>query len=1253
MPTQKVTIQVVLKDLFSDNADKSSKAADTLEKAIVDAAKEVPALGVALTKVEDVLKKVSKSVDGSMGSIHDVGEAVKEAGAEIEKADIGGEFEKVGREVTEASKDIEKASKKTKDSTDRIKKSAQDFGAQLEKSVGRIPLLGRGIVGLSNSIDNARSRFKTIRDFFKAFLTETPTGRNLVALGRTIRGFASGAVSAFDGVRRAVFSLRTAFLGLAAVAAGLTVRRFVQIAADVQTGIARIATLLPDATQAQLDTLSRQLKAIAIESGQTFKDEFEAAFEAIQAGVPGNELIQFLRSANRLAVAGVTDVATANKLLLTVMRAYNIEFTKASEVSDRLFAIQQAEGNVTIPQLADAIGTVAADARQAGISLEELGAAFSALTTLVSPDEASTRLRAFINEIVSLTPEARRQLQRLGVDLSVSGIRANGLAKTLQDLERATGGNIESVQRYVNNIRALSGALILTQDGAGAFIRSLETISGSAGATDRGFARLFETLNVQTARFRSAFAGLVDELVRRWLPQITELFETLTEAADLAARIAQTDISTSSFSDEFFDSLASLGNLFLTIAKEVGRVIALTFLEVARSGIAAITPVLRRVFNDALGPLIEQASFGTIPFVPSAAAGIEKSKKEIEEAQADVEKFDGFVKTLDNDVEQLTQKLTAYRNAGIEQIVVGGSIVLEPFKTDLETAQKYLDEYIRLRNFNLQRANDAAFRLAVSKANLQSFRNQIADEDQAIRDEMALSLTQFFDNMDSLVTGSLGRIDTAIDEAAADLSRLRDAVGSSLDDQALPTPKLDTSKAAQDALKVLDEIFRAAKEKTRQAIRDQLGLTIEAIEETERRIFDLEVERRRAVAAGDDARATRLQQEIRQLSELLEIRQDFVQADQQGAGDLDETRRRIEAIAALQQAEVRRFQVEQLIADQSRALATATRNYEAALADLQERQAAGLPVTRAQAREVELLRRTLDATAARVKAAVSGIVESGIDLPDAVSAQLQSLQAELRQVEVTAQESGGSIGSGLLAGVEQFRQSVGSTFQQAAQLGSSLASNLINGLGGAVRTLADNFDNAGQAFATFARDFLLSIAEMAARALAFRAIFGTPGEGTSAGGLFGGFLAAFGSRGGLASALPVGVQSFAHGGLVRGPRSPQGVDRIPAMLRAREFVQPESSVDHYGVDIMEALRRRLIPRALLAPFAAPAYRNPGPGFADGGAVGGSGMSGIPIAALPMDSGSLDRLTRAQYTHLRRFLQENRSFVSDLLRRGNR
>ena len=109
------------------------------------------------------------------------------------------------------------------------------------------------------------------------------------------------------------------------------------------------------------------------------------------------------------------------------------------------------------------------------------------------------------------------------------------------------------------------------------------------------------------------------------------------------------------------------------------------------------------------------------------------------------------------------------------------------------------------------------------------------------------------------------------------------------------------------------------------------------------------------------------------------------------------------------------------------------------------------------------------------------------------------------------------------------------------------------------------------------------------------------------GGIFG--LADGGSLGALAAGGPIG--SFADGGRMfggraRGPIGGRGGKRQDNILlwgSRGEFMQPAAAVDWYGMDFMEAVRTRQLPR-----------------YADGGLVsGGGGGGGFAVAAAPPQS----------------------------------
>jgi hypothetical protein len=81
-------------------------------------------------------------------------------------------------------------------------------------------------------------------------------------------------------------------------------------------------------------------------------------------------------------------------------------------------------------------------------------------------------------------------------------------------------------------------------------------------------------------------------------------------------------------------------------------------------------------------------------------------------------------------------------------------------------------------------------------------------------------------------------------------------------------------------------------------------------------------------------------------------------------------------------------------------------------------------------------------------------------------------------------------------------------------------------------------------------------------------------------------------------------QRLAGGGEVLGTSPSPTADNIPIKATAGEYMQPVSAVKYYGRSVMEALRKRQIPREMFSGFALPFTPTPKRryAFATGGAV---------------------------------------------------
>lgn len=351
-----------------------------------------------------------------------------------------------------------------------------------------------------------------------------------------MRKFAEAAVKAMAKVGRAIrrtaaaikklvnpIALATGALG------GIGSIISVRMATDVEKSLFEIGTLLQHRTDEELQTMSKKLRAVAIRGGQDFASQFRSAYDAISGGVAEDLLIQQQEVVNKLAIGGVTDSATANDLLTSAMNSYGIATAEAADVADTLFTTVRL-GKTTITQLAGTFGRAAASASAAGLSMEEYAASIAMLTANGnSTEEAVVRVQAALSTIIALTDDQRAQLRDLGVDLTITGIRTNGWAKTLGDLNRVTGGNIEAIAAYVKNVRALQGVLTLGRGQGRELAEVLDQFADKAGAADAAFERMSSTLSFKLGQMRAAFAGLAVDIGNAFLPAAKEATDQLRE----------------------------------------------------------------------------------------------------------------------------------------------------------------------------------------------------------------------------------------------------------------------------------------------------------------------------------------------------------------------------------------------------------------------------------------------------------------------------------------------------------------------------------------------------------------------------------------------------------------------------------------------------------------------------------------------------------------------------------------------------
>jgi len=280
-------------------------------------------------------------------------------------------------------------------------------------------------------------------------------------------------------------------VGAGLAAAGLAVS--VNEARKFQKAMAEVSTIV-DTTNVSMKSMNNTVLELSRETGKDATELAKGLYQAISAGAEaGAEANQLLAISTRAAIAGVADTAEAVNLLTNVSNAYGKEAASFARISDIAFKTVE-QGKTTFSELASSMGQVLPFSSQLNISLEEIFAATATLTKGgLNTSEAVTALKGSLAAIIKPTADAAKFAKELGIDFTAAAVQSKGLAKFMQEVKIATGGESGALAKLFPNIRGLTAMLALTGKQAAEFKRIQEELTDSVGASGVAYRKVAET----------------------------------------------------------------------------------------------------------------------------------------------------------------------------------------------------------------------------------------------------------------------------------------------------------------------------------------------------------------------------------------------------------------------------------------------------------------------------------------------------------------------------------------------------------------------------------------------------------------------------------------------------------------------------------------------------------------------------------------------------------------------------------------
>lgn len=299
-----------------------------------------------------------------------------------------------------------------------------------------------------------------------------------------------------SAVGQACTSIGSSLLPVSAAAQGV-IATTANAAMSFETAMAQVKTIAGNASvsyKGSMTDMSKAIMQLSTDTGIAAGDVALATYNAISAGVDVSKSVEFVATANALAVGGFTDMTTSVDVLTTTLNAYGNKAGTAESISDKLITTQNL-GKTTVNELASSMGKVIPTASAYGISIDNLCASYVAMTKGgIATAESTTYMKSMFNELADSGSTVGKILkEKTGKSFGQLMSEGKSLADVIDILGKSVNGDSEAFAQLWGSSEAGTGALAILNGGTDDFNNTLKEMGNSTGAASSAMDKMNET----------------------------------------------------------------------------------------------------------------------------------------------------------------------------------------------------------------------------------------------------------------------------------------------------------------------------------------------------------------------------------------------------------------------------------------------------------------------------------------------------------------------------------------------------------------------------------------------------------------------------------------------------------------------------------------------------------------------------------------------------------------------------------------
>lgn len=392
----------------------------------------------------------------------------------------------------------------TQNDVSEAQRSTEQLGDTIQEALDTTPAdnMTNAMGSLEDGISDTGDAALKTGDIIKANLVSEAVTQGIQKLGSALKAAASNAVS---------------------------------MAMSNETAFAKASTLLSG------DDLTKYFEGLIEMSNRTgvaFTDLAESMYSALSAGVPQDNVLEFVENTVNLSKGGFTQTATAIDIVTTALNAYQMEMSEATHVQDVLITTQNL-GKTTVDELASNMGKLIPTANGVNVAFDQLGAMYATVTANgVATAETTTYLNAMINELGASgsTAEKAMQAATAGTDMAgkkISEISAMGydvtdVLKLMDEYAQSTG---KSLSDMFSSSEGAKAANILLSN-VESFKSNITAMIDSTGAAATAAETMMDTTAEKTQVAKNQIDNLTSAIAEQLLPAIGETAQSVSDALD-------------------------------------------------------------------------------------------------------------------------------------------------------------------------------------------------------------------------------------------------------------------------------------------------------------------------------------------------------------------------------------------------------------------------------------------------------------------------------------------------------------------------------------------------------------------------------------------------------------------------------------------------------------------------------------------------------------------------------------------------